>query len=84
MNNISRTDWERVDRMTDEEIDTSDIPPLDDSFFSKAQWRDPQHPFRVNVLIDPITMAWFKSRGNMADKEMATALREYAKSHNDT
>lgn len=28
--------------MTDEEIDTSDIPPLDDSFFANAKWRLPR------------------------------------------
>src|SRR6185295_175215 len=32
----SETDWDRVDRMTDDEIDTSDIPPLDDAFFERA------------------------------------------------
>jgi hypothetical protein len=32
----SETDWARVDRMTDDEIDTSDIPPLDDAFFARA------------------------------------------------
>lgn len=32
----SQTDWARVDRMTDDEIDTSDIPPLDDAFFERA------------------------------------------------
>ncbi|HWN10246.1 MAG TPA: hypothetical protein VNO50_13430 [Pyrinomonadaceae bacterium] len=32
----SETDWARVDRMTDAEIDTSDIPPLDDAFFDRA------------------------------------------------
>ena len=32
----SKTDWARVDRMTDDEIDTSDIPPLDDAFFERA------------------------------------------------
>ena len=32
----SETDWARVDRMTDDEIDTSDIPPLDDAFFERA------------------------------------------------
>jgi hypothetical protein len=32
----SGTDWARVDRMTDDEIDTSDIPPLDDAFFERA------------------------------------------------
>ena len=34
----SATDWARIDRMTDDEIDTSDIPPLDDAFFAKAKW----------------------------------------------
>lgn len=34
LNDIIRTDWDRIDRMTDDEIDTSDIPPLDDEFFA--------------------------------------------------
>jgi hypothetical protein len=38
----SETDWTRIDEMTDEEIDTSDIPPLDDAFFSAARWRMPE------------------------------------------
>ncbi len=32
----SETDWARIDAMTDDEIDTSDIPPLDDAFFERA------------------------------------------------
>jgi hypothetical protein len=38
----SETDWARIDRMSDEEIDTSDIPPLNDEFFAKAHWRMPK------------------------------------------
>src|SRR6185295_7173292 len=38
----SRTDWKRVDEMTDEEIDTSDIPPQGDAFFARAKWRLPR------------------------------------------
>ena len=33
----SETDWDRIDRMTDDEIDTSDIPPLTDAFFEHAR-----------------------------------------------
>lgn len=33
----SKTDWDRIDRMTDVEIDTSDIPPLTDAFFERAR-----------------------------------------------
>ncbi len=35
----SGTDWARVEAMTDEEIDTSDIPPLDETFFANAKLR---------------------------------------------
>jgi len=41
MSNSSRTDWSRIDAMSDEDIDTSDIPPLDDEFFSRAELRMP-------------------------------------------
>lgn len=42
MENTSKTDWTRVDAMTDEDIDTSDIAPLSEEFFAKAQWREPE------------------------------------------
>ena len=38
----SETDWARIDSMTDDEIDTSDIPPLDDEFFKSAKWQLPR------------------------------------------
>jgi hypothetical protein len=41
MNSTSRTDWARIDAMTDDDIDTSDISPLTDEFFSKAKLRMP-------------------------------------------
>lgn len=33
------TDWAKVKALTDEEIDTSDIPPLGDGFFASATFR---------------------------------------------
>jgi hypothetical protein len=41
MSNTSKTDWTRIDAMTDDDIDTSDCPPLTDEFFAKAQLRSP-------------------------------------------
>jgi hypothetical protein len=32
---VSKTDLARIDRMNDEDIDYSDIPPLGDEFFTK-------------------------------------------------
>jgi hypothetical protein len=42
LNNISQTDWKRIDALTDEEIDVSDIPSLDDAFFASAKLRQPK------------------------------------------
>jgi len=33
----TKTDLARIDRMTDKDIDYSDIPALDDEFFKKAK-----------------------------------------------
>jgi hypothetical protein len=41
LNNISRTNWQALDSMLDEDIDYSDIPPLTDEFFEKATLRIP-------------------------------------------
>ena len=37
MKKTSGTDWERLNAMSDEDIDTSDIPELDDDFFQQAE-----------------------------------------------
>ncbi|MER2493765.1 hypothetical protein [Catenovulum sediminis] len=41
MNKVSKTDWKRLAEMSDEDIDTSDIPELGDDFFNHAQLRMP-------------------------------------------
>jgi uncharacterized protein (DUF4415 family) len=77
MSNTSRTDWARIDAMTDEEIDTSDIPPLSDEFFAKAKLRLPgSSEATVAVRIDAKTLEWFQSQGEEAEKQMTAAFRE--------
>jgi uncharacterized protein (DUF4415 family) len=79
MNNTSRTDWARIDAMSDDEIDTSDIPPLTDEFFLKAKLRMPSSSLAtVTIRVDPETLSWFQSKGEEAEQHMATALRIYA------
>jgi hypothetical protein len=57
MDNTSRTDWARIDAMSDDEIDTSDIPPLTDEFFSKAKLRMPSSSLpTVAIRVDPETL----------------------------
>jgi len=37
----SRTDWEHFDALTNQQIDTSNTPPLTEDFFAKARWLMP-------------------------------------------
>ncbi|MBE9160522.1 hypothetical protein IQ265_27415 [Nodosilinea sp. LEGE 06152] len=81
MNNTSKTDWARIDAMTDDDIDTSDIPPLDEAFFAKAKLRMPRSTVsEVTVPIDAETLSWFQAQGEGAEQHMAAALRIYAES----
>ncbi|TAE60767.1 MAG: hypothetical protein EAZ76_01005 [Nostocales cyanobacterium] len=81
MNNTSKTDWARIDAMSDEEIDTSDIPPLSDKFFEKAQLRMPKSLVKIMIEVDPETLAWFQAQGDNAQQQMAVALKIYAEAN---
>ena len=79
MNNTSRTDWSRIDAMTDEDIDTSDIPPLTDEFFAEATLRMPTSSLQtVAIQVDAETLAWFQAKSPKAEQHMAVALQIYA------
>ncbi len=69
---ISQTDWDRLAKMTDEEIDYSDIPPLSDSFFERATLMLPNA-----VELDPDVLAWFKRQGRDYPVRINQVLREY-------
>lgn len=81
MNNTSKTNWEKVDSLTAEEIDTSDIPPLTDEFFDNSRWWKAKEPLSVLVKVDPATLSWFQAQGEDYEQKMAAALRIYAESH---
>lgn len=77
MKNPSRTDWDRVKTMTDEQIDTSDIPPLDESFFANAELRMPQAKPSITIRLDPDILEWFKNQGKGYQTRINAVLRKY-------
>ncbi len=72
MKPISRTDWDRLAKMTDEEIDYSDIPPLTEAFFSGAKLVLPN-----TVELDPEVLAWFKKQEQDYSVLINKVLRKY-------
>ncbi|NES81278.1 MAG: BrnA antitoxin family protein [Moorea sp. SIO2B7] len=81
MSNISKTDWARIDAMKDEDINTSDIPPLSEDFLAKAQLRMPKSPITVEVEVDSETFAWFQAQGESAQQQMSVALKIYVQAN---
>ena len=81
----SETDWARIDAMTDDEIDFSDIPPLTEEQLARATIRMPGEPRASNVelkvSVDPKTAAWFDAQGEGRDRRLRAALRLYATAH---
>lgn len=67
--------------MTDDMIDTSDIPPLTDKFFATAKWRMPKNAVIVTVEVEPEVAEWYKAQGDNCARYLAAALRIYAQAH---
>jgi len=71
---MPKSDLKRVDRMKDEDIDYSDIPPLTDA--ELAGFRPLGEVFpdlvrrpktRITIRIDDDVLAWFKARAKGGD-----------------
>ena len=50
--------------MTDEEIDTSEIPKLDEEWFKNAKVVLPQKKKAISLRLDGDVLKWFKSNFN--------------------
>jgi uncharacterized protein (DUF4415 family) len=84
LKSTSKTNWEKVEALTDEEIDTSDIAPLEAAFFANARLRLPKDKITALVSVDEETSEWFQAQGAKSRHLMSAALRIYAQAHRDT
>lgn len=77
----SQADWERLDAMTDEEIDFSDCPEITPEMLDKAVVRrglpNSQRKTEVTLSIDSDVLEWFKSQGQGYQNEINRLLRSY-------
>lgn len=80
MKKESLTDWDRLDTMTDKDIDTSDIPSLNKDFFENATLCLPENKRPINIRIDVDVLDWFKSQGKYQTRINAV-LRMYMNTH---
>jgi uncharacterized protein (DUF4415 family) len=71
------TDWTKINAMTDEDIDCSDNPVTDASFWASAKLVMPESKVSLGVRFDRDIVNWFKSKGPGYQTRMNAVLRAY-------
>jgi uncharacterized protein (DUF4415 family) len=81
----SQTDWQRLDRMNDEDIDLSDCPEITPEQFAKAGVRKglpaAKRKEQVTLRVDSDVLEWFKLQGRGYQTQINTLLRAYMDAH---
>jgi len=72
---LIKSDLARIDRMTDDDIDYSDIPPLDDEFFARAKQVWPPVKQQLTIRLDADVLEWLKSNGRGYQTRINRILR---------
>ncbi len=63
--------------MSDQDIDYSDIPELDDSFLSNMTVELPKPKERISLRLDPEVLDWFKKDGPGYQTRINAVLKSY-------
>jgi uncharacterized protein (DUF4415 family) len=82
----SQTDWEKIDSMTDDDIDLSDIPEITAEMFALGVLRKNFKPLprksQLTLRIDQDVIDFFKSHGRGYQTRINQLLRAYMEAHN--
>jgi uncharacterized protein (DUF4415 family) len=83
----SQTDWDRVDKLRDRDIDLSDNPEITDEMFAKAVLRKGLKPVvrktQVTLRVDDDVLTWFKKQGKGYQTRINSLLKAYKEAHQD-
>lgn len=80
MGKASKTDWKRLAKLEDAQIDTSDVPELGDEFFARAELHVPPKQ-TVTMRLDVDVLTWFKAQGQGYQTRINKLLRAYMLAH---
>jgi len=80
---ISKKRLEEINAIKEEDIDTTDIPELDEKFWNNAQLVLPTPKPSISLRIDSDVLEWFKSIGRGYQTRMNAVLRAYMNAHRE-
>lgn len=76
MKKRSRTNWAKIDRMKDSQVDLYESPKLGKSFFAEAiRW--PGNKQQITLRLDPDVLKFFKKQGKGYQTTINGVLRRY-------
>lgn len=80
----SKTDFARLDKMKDEDIDYSDAPAITPEMFAKAIVRrglKPRLKKQITLRVDGDVLEWYKKQGRGYQTKINLLLRTYMNEH---
>ena len=80
----SQTDFTRLDKMKDEDIDLSDAPEITPEMFAKAIVRrglKPRTKTQLTLRVDSDVLEWYKKQGRGYQTKINMLLRAYMQEH---
>ena len=83
-----KTDWERVDAATDEEVRAGidadpDAHPTDEDFWKGARVVLPRTKETMTIRVDAEVLEWFRKNGKGYQTRINAILRSYMQAHED-
>jgi uncharacterized protein (DUF4415 family) len=72
---------EKFDAIKDKEIDYTDIPELDDTFWANAVIEYPEKKKPVTLRLDADVLDWFRSLGKGYQTRINSVLRSFYEAH---
>ncbi len=77
------TDFKRLRRMREADIDDSDIPRLGKSFWKTARLTMPEPKDRLTIRVDHDVVEWLKKDGSGYQTRINAILRSYMRARSD-
>ncbi|HLP67952.1 MAG TPA: BrnA antitoxin family protein [Rhizobium sp.] len=74
---ISKARLKELAARTDEQIDYSDIPELDDAFFRNAKLIAPSEKQQITLRIDAEVLDWFRTQGKGYQTRINAVLKAF-------
>jgi len=72
-----RSDLKKIDAMSDEDIDYSDIPEFDEAFLDSVEMKFSPGKKQIALRVDTDVLEWMKAQGKGYQSRMNAVLRAY-------